>query len=165
MISDKLTAELNEQIMYEFGSAYYYLSMSAWCQTANLGGAANFFQLQAQEECGHAMKFYNYILEQGGKVLLKTLDAPRSDFASLLDCAERSLTHEKFVTGRIYGLMDLAHQEKEYATISFLRLLVDEQVEEESTMDKIVKQLKLVGDSGTGLLMVDARLGERATAE
>jgi ferritin len=164
MISDKLTAELNEQIMYEFSSAYYYLSMAAWCQSANLSGAASFFQLQAQEECGHAMKFYNYVLEQGGHVLLKALEAPRGDFSSLLDCFERSLAHEKFVTGRIYGLMDLAHQEKEHATISFLRALVDEQVEEESSMDKIVKQLKLVGDSGTGLLMVDARLAARAAA-
>lgn len=165
MLSKTLVSELNEQIKHEFYSAYYYLSMAAWCETEHLSGASNFFKLQAREECGHAMKFYAYISDQGGQVELKAIEAPKRDFKSLLETFELSLEHEKFVTKRIYGLMDLAHQEKEYATISFLRLLVDEQVEEESSMDKMVKKLKLVGKDGAGLLFIDGQLGQRAASE
>jgi ferritin len=164
MLSEKMVEELNEQIKYEYFSAYYYLSMASWSESENLLGAAKFLRAQAGEEIGHGMKFFNYVHEQGCRVTLKPLDAPKADFKSLLEIFELSLEHEKFVTKRIYGIMDLAHQEKEYATISFLRLLVDEQVEEESSMDKIVKKIKLVGESGTGLLMIDEQLGKRADA-
>lgn len=165
MLSKKLVEELNEQIKYEFFSAYYYLSMASWAETENLNGAAQFLRLQAQEEIGHGMKFFDYVHEQGARVTLKALDAPQSKFKSLLEVFELSLEHEKFVTKRIYNIMDIALAEKEHATASFLRLLIDEQVEEESSMDKIVKKLKLVEDNTAGLLIIDGQLGSRAAAE
>lgn len=165
MLSPHITEELNEQIKVEYFSAYYYLSMAAWCESENLGGAAKFFKLQASEECGHAMKFFGYICDQGCRVVLKALDAPPKDFHSLADMFELALNHEKFVTKRIYGLMDLATQEKEYATVSFLRQLIDEQVEEEASMDKYVKTLQRVGKDGAALLFIDSQLGQRAAAD
>lgn len=164
MLSKKLVKELNEQIKHEYFSAYYYLSMASWCESENLAGAAKFMRLQAQEEIGHGMKFFDYIHEQGEKVTLQALDAPKANFKSLLEIFELSLEHEKFVTKKIYGIMDLATQEKEYATISFLRLLVDEQVEEEASMDKILRKVKMVGTNPAGLLLIDDQLGSRATA-
>lgn len=162
MLSEKLIKELNEQIKHEFFSAYYYLSMASWCETENLTGAAQFLKLQAQEECGHAMKFFSYVHEQGAKVALQPLEAPKAAFSSLLEIFELSLEHEKLVTKKIYTIMDTASTEKEYATMSFLRVLVDEQVEEESSMDKIVKKIRFVANDPAGILLIDSQLGARS---
>ncbi len=161
MLTEKLETELNEQIKYELYSAYYYLSMAAYFDDNDLDGFSNFFKVQAEEEQFHAMKFYNFINEKGGRVTLKAIDQPPANFESIADVYKKALEHEQFVTKRIYTLMDLAMEEREHATISFLKWFVDEQVEEEDTMEGILKKVERVGEQGQGILMLDNEMAQR----
>lgn len=161
MLSEKLKAELNEQIKHELFSAYYYLSMAAYFDANDLDGFANFFKVQAEEEQFHAMKFYNFVNEKGGRVILQSIDQPETEFDSIADVYEKALKHEQFVTKRIYKLMDLAMEEKEHSTISFLKWFVDEQVEEENTMETILRKVERVGEQGQGILMLDNEMAQR----
>lgn len=164
MISAKMEKALNEQINKELYSAYYYMAMAAYFESENLEGMANFMKVQAQEEVAHAQKFFGYINEQGGRVVLDAIDKPRTDYDSALQIFELGLEHEKYVTSRINNLVDLALEEKDHATKAFLDWFITEQVEEEATMDSIVNKIKIAGTTGHGLLMIDAQLGQRQAA-
>jgi len=161
MISKKMTDDLNVQINKEIYSAYLYLSMAAHATSMGLNGIANWFHTQAQEELVHAQKFYDYINQQGGKVVLAGIDGPPTEFAGATDLFEKTLEHEKIVTKRIHDLIALAKKENDPATETFLQWFVTEQVEEEATPTEILQKLKLAGDSGNGLLMIDSELGAR----
>lgn len=161
MLSKKLLDALNDQINKELYSEYLYLSMAAYCQTIDLDGIANFFHVQTQEEHFHAMKIYNFVLDLSGTITLKSIDAPPSKFKSVTDAFEQTLKHEKEVTKSIDKLMNLAVEENNHAVISFLKWFVDEQVEEEAMITKILSKLKLVGGEGHGLLMIDSELAQR----
>ena len=161
MISDRLLAEINQQIKYEMFSANLYLAMAAYCAAEDLPGFAHFFKVQAEEEKFHAMKFFDYLNNMGGRVLMYGLDEPNNEYRSVVDAFEQAFKHEQFVTGRIYGLMDIAVEEKEHATISFLKWFIDEQVEEESTFSGLVKRLKRIGDDSNGLYLLDVELAAR----
>jgi ferritin len=161
MISQTLLDAINKQINKELFSEYLYLSMATYFAAEGLSGFENFFIVQAQEERFHAMKFYNFVNERGGRVLLKKLEDPKTDFVSVQEVFELSLGHERYISKSIYEIMDLAIEEKEHATKSFLNWFVDEQVEEEASMEAILDKLKLIGGEGHGLLMLDNELGQR----
>lgn len=165
MISEKLQKAFNDQINKEFFSEYLYLSMQAYFDGEDLEGLAHFFNLQAQEEHQHGMKMYDYLLERGGKVRLEAIQGPKTDFSSPLEVLEETVAHEESVTASINHLMNLAIEEKDHAAKSFLSWFVDEQVEEEASMGKILGKLKLIGKSGHGLLMVDSELSKRTLTE
>ena len=164
MISEAMEKAINKQINAELYSAYYYYSMAAYLDNEGLEGMANFMKAQATEEVKHAQKFYNYVDEQGGRVVLEGIDKPRTDFDSPRQIFELGLEHEKHVTSLINNLVTLALKENDYATKTFLDWYVSEQVEEEATMDSIVSKFNIIGESGQGLLMLDAKLGERSPA-
>jgi ferritin len=160
-ISNKMQESMNIQIQKELFSEYFYLSMQAYFASLSLDGFANFFKVQTQEEHVHAMMFFDYVIETGGKVELLQLDKPQKDFQSPLSVFEKALEHEKFITKSIHELVNIAIEEKDYTANSFLQWFVDEQREEESTFDKIVQKLKLIGNDSRGLLMLDAELATR----
>mgnify|MGYP001233723314 CR=1 FL=1 len=161
MINKKLEERINYQINRELYSEYLYLSMSAYLENNGLAGMANFMRVQAQEEHFHAMKFFTYVNERGGRVVLDAIEQPPVDFESPLAVFEESLNHEKIVTDLINKLMDLAIEVNDHATRSFLNWYVDEQVEEENSFQTIIDKLELVGGKGHGLLMLDKDLGLR----
>lgn len=161
MLSGKLVEELNLQIKYELYSANLYLAMAAYCASQNLDGFVNFFTIQASEERLHAMKFFNFLKEKHARIHIAALDQPKGEYKTVIDLIEAALKHEQFVTKRIYGLMDLAVEEKEHSTISFLKWFVDEQVEEEATFSELLSNLQLVGTTGSGIIMIDGELGKR----
>lgn len=161
MISEKIEQMLNEQIQKEFYSAYLYLSMSGYFKSVDLDGFANFYYVQAQEERDHAMKIFNYVDEVGGKIVLKQIDAPKSDFESIEQVLGMALSHEQYVTKSIHEIVDAALGEKDHTTYSFLQWFINEQVEEEATADHNLKMMKLVGNDGRGILMLDAELAKR----
>lgn len=161
-LSKKMSGALNDQINMELASAYIYLSMSTYCAEANLRGAASWLRIQWEEELAHATKLMDYIGERGGSISLKAIAQPPSKFSSLLDVFEQVLAHEQKVTAAIHKLYDLAVAEKDPASQAFLQWYVNEQVEEENSPAEIISMLRLVGDSGSGLLLVDRRLAERA---
>jgi ferritin len=165
MISKKLESAINEQINAELYSAYLYLSMSAYFKSANLNGFASWMRIQAQEEEIHAMKFFDYLSERGGRIILKEIKSPEYDWENPLNVFENVYSHEQKVTGLINALVDTAIKENDHAAVNFLQWYVEEQVEEESSADEIVANLKLLGDSRNGLFMFDRELGKRTSGQ
>ncbi|MBI9111285.1 ferritin [Maridesulfovibrio ferrireducens] len=161
MSNKVLEKALNEHLNAEMYSAYLYLSMSAYFSDTGLSGFANWMRVQAKEEQFHAMKFYDYINERGGKVLLTAIEAPQQDWASPLEAVQAVLEHEKKVTALINGLVDLAIDERDHATNIFLQWFVTEQVEEEDNVNEILNKLKLAGTQGNGMFMLDKDLAAR----
>lgn len=164
MISQKMVDALNGQVNKEMFSSYLYLSMSAYFDSKNLSGMSQWMKLQAQEEYEHGMKFYDFILRVGGDVKLGAIDAPQTEWDSPLQIFEDSLDHERFISKSIHELMDLAISESDHPTKSFLQWFVDEQVEEEDTVQQIVESFKMIGESKGGLFMFDRELGSRAAS-
>ncbi len=163
MLSEKMLSELNEQINAELYSAYLYLSMSAWFEDEDLPGFAAWMRVQAQEETAHAMRFFDYINERGGRVMLGAIEAPQTEWKSPQAAFENVLEHEKKVTSLIHKLVELARGENDYATETMLQWFVTEQVEEEASADEILQKLLRLKDSPQGLFMMDAKLGARKT--
>ena len=161
MIKKKVEKAINKQINAELYSAYLYLSMNAYFESMNLPGAAQWMKYQAQEEMVHAMKFYGYLVERGGRVTLEAIDKPEAEWESPLAVFEAAYAHEQKVTAMTNALMDLAISESDHATSSMLQWFIDEQVEEEANADGIVQKLKMVKDSPGGLFMVDKELAAR----
>jgi ferritin len=162
MLNRKVQEAINDQIKNELYSGYLYLSMSAYFEGENLQGFAHWMRLQAEEEQEHALKFFDYVHERGGRVVLQAIDQPPVEFASALAVFELTLEHERKVTGLIHDLYALALEENDYASQVMLQWFIDEQVEEESNAEQIVETLKMVGDQGQALLMLDRQLGQRA---
>lgn len=161
MISKKMEAALNDQINAELYSAYLYLSMVAYFESANLCGFATWMRAQTQEEVMHAMKIYDFVNERGGRVLLGAVDAPPTEWDSPLAGFEAAYKHEQLVTGRINDLVNLAVEEKDHATNAFLQWFVNEQVEEEMSVDNVVQQLKMAENAPGAMFMIDRELGQR----
>ena len=161
MISKKMEEALNNQVNAELYSAYLYLSMESYFKSENLNGFANWMRVQTQEEVSHAMKIYDFINERGGRVTLKTIEGPQTEWDSALAVFKAAYAHEQKVTGLINDLVDLAITEKDHATNSFLQWFVNEQVEEEASADEIVQQLKMMESAPGGMFMLDRELGQR----
>lgn len=161
MINPKIEQLMNEQIKHELYSAYLYLSFSAHFASKSLKGFENWMKKQAAEEQVHAMKFFDFIHERGGKVTLQAIDQPKAGVESPLQIFSEAYKHEQLVTSLINKIYEAALEEKDYASQSFLQWFIDEQVEEEANALAIVDALQLVGESGNGLLMMDHQLGER----
>ncbi len=161
MINERVEKAINEQINWELYSGYFYLSMSTYFETIGLPGCANWMRVQAKEEQFHAMKFFDYIIERGGKVTLKAIDAPPSVWESPLDVFEKTYEHEQKVTSLINDLVDLALTEKDHASYNMLQWFVDEQVEEEATASDIVGKLKLIGNGTSALFMLDQEFSKK----
>ena len=156
---------LNEQIKNELYSAYLYLSMSAHFEAANLPGFAKWMRIQAGEEQTHAMKFFDFINDRGGRVTLQAILQPPTEFTTPLAVFEQVLEHEGKVTAMIHNLYALALHENDYPTQVMLQWFINEHVEEEKNASHIVETLKLAGDKGGSLLMLDHRLGKRGGEE
>jgi ferritin len=161
LIKEKVQTALNDQLNWELFSAYIYLAMAAYCESVNLPGFANWMKVQAQEEVTHAMKFYDFVNERGGRVTFAAIEAPPVEWDSPLAAFEHAYKHEQGVSERINKLVDLAVAEGDHATNGFLQWFVTEQVEEEASVDEIIQRLKLVGKEGGGLFILDRELAQR----
>ena len=161
MVSEKLFNKLNDQVNFEFYSAYIYLSMSAYAESIDLSGFANFFRVQAQEEQFHAMKFYDYIFQKDGVVELEAIARPDMKFENMVDVFQKAYGHEKIVTNRIYAMADIANEEKEHSTTSLLNWFIDEQVEEENNFKSLLKKVKRSESNMAALYMMDDELAAK----
>ena len=161
MINGRVEKALNAQFAEELRSAYAYLAMSAYCEEQKLPGMAHWLRAQFEEETGHAMKFYGFITDRGGRVRFEALERPTEDFKSALNVFETALDQEKRVTESINTLYSVTAEERDYASQAFLDWFVTEQVEEEKTVTDVVDSLQRVGDKGEGLFLLDKELGGR----
>ena len=161
MISENMQQALYQQLNDEFYSAYLYLAMSAYCAHIDFNGAAQWLEMQYQEEQMHATRIYNYLIDQGAHVMLGGIAQPPSEFGTILEVFQSSLEHEQKMTESLNNLSEQALKEKDHATYNLLQWFVNEQVEEEATVSAIISKLKLVKEDGYGLLMIDNELGTR----
>jgi len=161
MITGKMAKALSGQINKELYSAYLYLAMSAHAQQNGMPGVANWFYVQTQEELGHVQRFFQYLQRQNAVVELEAVAKPVVEAKTALDLFTSALKHEQFITASIHGLVDVALEEKDRATGIFLQWFVNEQVEEEENACGIIDQLKLAGEGGSGLFMIDRELATR----
>jgi ferritin len=162
MRSQALLDAMNEQITQELFSAYSYLSLSAWCEAENLPGFGHWMRIQAQEEIEHAMKFYHFILDRGGRVHLAPIAQPPIDCTSPLHVFEQALAGEQRVTGQIESLYALAVRDQDFAGQAFLNWFVEEQVEEEKIATQVIETLRMIGDDKPALVALDRELAKRA---
>ncbi|MDD4191153.1 MAG: ferritin [Mangrovibacterium sp.] len=162
MIKDTVLKAFNEQINAEVHSAYLYLSMCAWFESKGLSGFANWMKVQYQEELTHAMKFFDYIHERNGRVILDPIAAVPSDFEGVIDVFEKTLAHEQKVTSLINRLVDVSVAAGDHASQSFLKWFIDEQVEEEANVQAILDDLNLISGQGNGIFMMNRELAARS---
>jgi len=162
MISQAMAAEINEQINRDLYSAYLYLGLSAQSEAMNLKGTAAWFMAKHSEELVHAHKMYRYLIDQDAEVNFKEIPAPEAIDRAVMAMFEATLAHERKVTGYINDLVDLALSQKDHATHIFLQWFVTEQIEEEATVHDIIGRLRLFGDQGQGLLIIDNELAATA---
>ena len=164
MIGQRMQKAMNEQVMHETSSAYLYASMAAYFHAKGLDGMAQWMKAQAQEELGHALRFFNHVNERGGRVELLAIEKPQTEWDSPLAAYKAALAHEEFITGRINELATIADEENDRAAGILLQWFVSEQVEEEDSVSKVVAMLEIAGEKGPGLLMADRELGQRVAA-
>ena len=161
MISRRMQDALNKQIREELGSAYIYLSMAAYFHSTGLDGMAHWMRVQTQEEVSHAMKFFDHLRDRDGRVELLALAQPEREWASPLSAFQTAYQHEQYITGRINELVKIAAEEDDYPAGVLLQWFVEEQVEEEQSASVVAQALERIGDSGSGLIMLDRELGKR----
>lgn len=164
MLNPKIQDAFNKQLNAELFASYLYLSMGAYFESQSLAGMAAWMRAQSQEETMHAMKLYDFIHQRDGRVTLTAIEAPKTEWNSPLEAFEDAYKHEQKVTGMIDELVNLSLAEGDHASNSFLQWFVTEQVEEEDQVRTIIDKLKLVGDQGVALFMLDGELGQRQPA-
>ena len=162
MVNEKMGNAINEQINWELYSSYLYMSMAAYFESKNLKGCSSWMRIQAMEELTHVKRFYDFLTARGGRVLLSEIKAPPTEWETPLTVFEETLKHEQHVTSRINDLVDLSLELRDHATNSFLKWFVDEQVEEEESVDEVLQSLKLNENNPGGLFMIDKELAQRA---
>ena len=164
-LDERLEAALNAQVTMEYGAAYSYFGMSAWFEAEGLPGMAQWMRAQADEELTHAEKFYQFVLDRGGRIDLGPIEAPPNDFESTIDVFNKSLEQEQAVTASINDIYAMAVDLKDFASLPLLDWFVAEQVEEEATVGQIIDDLTRGGDAGHTILMLDRELGTRVGGE
>jgi len=161
MLNEKVEEALNEQINREMYSSYLYLAMSAYSSSVGLPGFAHWFRVQVEEENIHAMKLFDYINNQNGRVRLKEIKEPPMEFGTPMKMFQQTLKHEQFITRSIHELVGLTLVEKDEKTASFLQWYVEEQVEEEENDKEIIAKLKGFEENKNTLTEIDAELAKR----
>ncbi len=164
-LSSRVQRAMNEQMRREFSAYYLYLGMAAWFGRRNYTGFSRWMRMQAEEEAKHAMKFFQFIEDRGGEIVLEAIEKPKADWKTVLAVFEAARQHEAKVSDGIHRLYELAQNEKDYASLAMLQWFITEQVEEEKTSSEIVETLRIIGDNSSGLLMYDRELGRRNSSD
>ncbi len=162
MIHEKMEKAINDQINAELYSAYLYFSMAAYFDSINLKGFSSWMRVQSMEELTHFKRFYDFLIARGGRVILSEIKSPPIEWNSPMAAFEDVQKHEQNVTALINSLVDISLELKDHATNSFLQWFVDEQVEEEASVDEVVQSLKLNENNPGGLFIIDKELVQRA---
>lgn len=162
MLSKKIEKALQEQVSMEGTASSIYLSMASWMDNMGFEGTAAYLYNQSNEERMHMLKIFHFINDNDGHALVPSISAPAKDFKSYQKCFDEVLKQEQKVTASIYDLVNLALQEKDHATHNFLQWYITEQLEEEKTVKTILNKLKIIGNDGSGLYMLDKELGSLA---
>ncbi len=162
MFSQSVQQLLNEQVAKELYASNLYLAMSGHFTEANLMGMANWMRIQSEEERGHALRFFDFVLDRDGKVEVGAVEQPPAEFGAPVEVFAQALAHERKVTASINAIYAQAVKDDDYATQVFLQWFINEQVEEEASASEMVERLTMAGDNRAALLMLDAEMKGRA---
>ena len=162
MLSKKLVELLNDQVNFEWYSAYMYLDIYTYYEDQNLHGFANWFDIQTQEERDHARLFMQYLMNNGVRVKLTTIQEPDQEYTDFRQPAVAAFEHEQLITSRINAIYSIAYEEKDFRTMQFLDWFVKEQGEEEKNTEDLIKRYDLFGKDPKSLYMLDNELSARA---
>jgi len=161
-LSPTLAKALNDQMTNEAHNSQIFLSYASWASEKGYDGIANFLFRHANEERNHMMKFLEYILKRGGKVVISAIPDPGPDPTSINDCFEKVFTSEVENTSRIYNIVNMSMAEKDWATWNFMQWFVKEQTEEETLAMDLVSKIKIAGGASANddaLYSLDKDLG------
>ena len=162
MLNQKVAELLNTQVTKEFSSAYLYLHFANFYTEQGLGGFANWYQIQAQEERDHALLFVKYLQNNDCPVVYEAIEKPAAELHDKMDPLAAGLAHEQYVTSLIHTIYEAAYEVRDFRTMQFLDWFVKEQGEEETNASDLVKKMELFGGDSKGLYMLDSELGGRA---
>jgi ferritin len=160
-LPEELAVAFNAQIGIELASSIAYLQMSAHFQGENLVGMGKWMRMQAEEEREHAHRFLDFVLDRGNEVTLGPLEAPVSGFESVEAVFVTALAQEQAVTGAIHDLYRLASDKGDLASFPFLQSFIEEQNEEEATVETILERVRIAGGESSAILLLDSELGSR----
>ena len=163
MLKKAIVDAFNVQIEKEGYSSNLYLSMAVWAETEGLGGVANWLYAQAEEEKMHMLKFIRFVNERGGKAIIPSLEQPPAEWKSVKTLFEEVLKHEHYITESIHSLIPVIQKENDYAALNWIQWFVDEQMEEEASVQAIIDKLNLLGDKNLYMFDRDV-MGMRAEA-
>jgi ferritin len=161
-LNAEIERALGTHLNAEIYSSHLYYSMSAYFESLGLKGFAHWLRVQALEELSHMQKFFDYVHERDGRLIMQAIEAPPCEWKSPRTAFEAVYEHEVGVSALIYGLMDLAIAQSDHATVNFLQWFIAEQVEEEATADEAVQQLRLVEKTPGGLFLLDQEMNKRS---
>lgn len=160
-ISDKMEKALNDQMTKEAYQAQVYLSYASWAEVNSFPGVANFLYKHSTEERNHMFKFLKYINDRGGEAKIEAIKAPPANPKNIGDCLKKALQHEIDNSESINEIVNLAHEEKDWATFSFGQWFVKEQIEEETLINELLDKYTLASqekDGNSNLYKLDADL-------
>ena len=163
MINERLKEAINQQVTEEYTAAYIYRHLANEMDALSFPGLSAWFAAQATEECEHAQKFAQHLIDRGERVTPKPIEFTGSAVTSPKQAFEAALEHEKKVSEQIRQITRLADEVGDLESRGLLNWFLTEQIEEEATVGEILDQIALVGNDGSGLLRIDARLANRPT--
>ena len=156
LISKELNDGINAQIGHELQASHQYVNVATYFDSQALLKLAQYFYKQAEEEREHAMKFVKYVVDAGGTIAIPAIPAPKATFVSAEEVFEMALNWEMEVTHNINALMDIAVSQKDYIAQQFLDWYTNEQLEEVSSMDQLLRIVRRAGERN--LIMMEAYL-------
>jgi ferritin len=146
MLNKKIETALNEQVEKEGYSSSLYLAMASWAEVHGMAGVAEWLYIQSDEERLHMLKLARYINERGGKAVVPAFKQPGKEYTSAKKMFEDVLKHEQFISASINNIVALCVEERDFTTQNWIQWFVNEQIEEEANVEKILDKLNLVGD-------------------
>lgn len=160
-INENFQKQLNEQVTAEHQAALVYTQLAYELDRLSFDGMSSWMQAQADEEREHAQKFAQHLLNRDARVDIETVEMPSLKISTPLDAFKASLEHERKVSALIRDLVKTADEVGDIDSRNLLNFFLEEQIEEEATVSNIIDRIKLVGNDGSGLLRIDAELGNR----
>lgn len=161
MINDKLANALNDQVTAEIHASLLYLQLSYALDDLGLVGMRDWMRAQHEEELEHAEAFSQHLLDRDITPQIKAIESPQVSVKTAEDAFAAALEHERKVSAMIRNLENIREEVRDLDSRPLLDQFLAEQIEEEATVGEILDRLKIAGESGSGILHIDAELGDR----
>ncbi|MCF4007421.1 ferritin [Corynebacterium uropygiale] len=160
-INEQLQDALNDQVTAEIEASMLYLQLSYVMDDMGLLGMSEWMKKQHEEELEHAAKFSQHLLDREILPQINNISAPIVKINSAVEAFEAALNHERSVSAKIRRLAELQDEHKDWDSRPLINEFLDEQIEEEATVNDILDRLRIAGESGSGILRIDSELGAR----